>query len=228
MQLFSAKNYKETYEGTQRCSLMYNRFIIEQSDTAAHLILALRSFDLSDTTELLVIKLLQKLTKQSPLLGQKMLENGAAKLLVRRLQSWSFESEQVFRTVEIIWNLHDSSITIARSDPESTTLLLLVDQLADIDSLAPLHNLFVYHLHKPFSAASRQLRNDALVLASLVAKYRPSSAFLETGFGQLLLNLATLEELGGKSTLAVANNREDFELKKLLINFASLIVYVYL
>lgn len=47
LKLFSTKQLNETYQGTQRCSLLYNRFIIEQSDLSCRLI-SVSTFNIFD------------------------------------------------------------------------------------------------------------------------------------------------------------------------------------
>ena len=57
-----------------------------------------------------------------------------------------------------------------------------------------LRDAFIYQLTQGYSHYDRQLRNDLLVLASLIARHCPNAPFIETGFAKQLTLFATFQE----------------------------------
>ena len=57
-----------------------------------------------------------------------------------------------------------------------------------------LRDAFVYQLTQGYSHYDRQLRNDLLVIATLIATQCPESPFVETGFAKQLTLFATFQE----------------------------------
>lgn len=61
-------------------------------------------------------------------------------------------------------------------------------------SYSQLRDAFVYQLTQSYSHYGRQLRNDLLVIAMLVAAKCPNAPFVETGFAKQLTLFATFQE----------------------------------
>lgn len=57
-----------------------------------------------------------------------------------------------------------------------------------------LRDAFVYQLTQGYSHYDRQLRNDLLVLASIIATKCPNAPFVETGFAKQLVLFSTFQE----------------------------------
>ena len=57
-----------------------------------------------------------------------------------------------------------------------------------------LRDAFIHQLTQGYSHYDRQLRNDLLIIASLVAKTCSDAPFVETGFVKQLVLLATFQE----------------------------------
>lgn len=63
-----------------------------------------------------------------------------------------------------------------------------------IPNHSQLRDAFVYQLTQGYSHYGRQLRNDLLVIAMLVAAKCPNAPFVETGFAKQLTLFATFQE----------------------------------
>lgn len=57
-----------------------------------------------------------------------------------------------------------------------------------------LRDAYIFQLTQGYSHYDRQLRNDLLVIASLVASICPQAPFIETGFAKQLVLFATFQE----------------------------------
>ncbi|NXP73418.1 CFA69 protein, partial [Ramphastos sulfuratus] len=115
--------------------------------------------------------------------------------------------------------LHSSDILCSLL--ENTSREEVVQQLSSLECVYALKAAFVELLLRGPGRAERQLRNDLLVLASLVAA-GAAAAMLESGFAKLLVVLATFTEAKIPNPLLkglkLTNSPEDFEMKKLLFN----------
>ena len=63
-----------------------------------------------------------------------------------------------------------------------------------------LRDAFIHQLTQGYSHYDRQLRNDLLIISSLVAKTCSDAPFIETGFVKQLVLLATFQEGMAKIT----------------------------
>lgn len=57
-----------------------------------------------------------------------------------------------------------------------------------------LRDAFIYQLTQGYSHYDRQLRNDLLVLAAIIASKCPEAPFVETGFAKQLVLFSTFQE----------------------------------
>ncbi|NXF87402.1 CFA69 protein, partial [Eubucco bourcierii] len=115
--------------------------------------------------------------------------------------------------------LHSSDILCSLL--ENTSREEVVQQLNSLECVYALKAAFEELLLRGPGRAERQLRNDLLVLGSLVAA-GAAAAVLESGFAKLLVVLATFSEARIPNPmlkgLKLTNSPEDFEMKKLLFN----------
>ena len=84
----------------------------------------------------------------------------------------------------------------------TTVLCVLFGYLFSVSPIlifSQLRDAFIYQLTQGYSHYDRQLRNDLLVLASLIAANCPDAPFVETGFAKQLTVFATFQE-GNVST----------------------------
>ncbi|XP_062423722.1 cilia- and flagella-associated protein 69 isoform X4 [Rhea pennata] len=139
-----------------------------------------------------------------------MLKAQAASRLCVRLNDSDPSGQLIFRSSEILWNLL-----------ESTSKEEVVNQLSSLECVHALKEVFVYLLMHGFRNYDRQLRNDLLVIATLVAE-NPAAPMIESGFTKQLIVLATFTEVKIPNPLVkglkLTYSYEDFELKKLLFN----------
>ncbi|XP_054674460.1 cilia- and flagella-associated protein 69 isoform X2 [Grus americana] len=130
--------------------------------------------------------------------------------VLKALQYLSSSGQLVFRSSEILWNLL-----------ENTSKEEVVNQLSSLECVHALKEVFVDLLMHGFRHYDRQLRNDLLVIATLLAE-NPAAPMIESGFTKLLIVLATLSEVKIPNPLVkglkLTYSYEDFEMKKLLFN----------
>ncbi|RDD38582.1 Cilia- and flagella-associated protein 69 [Trichoplax sp. H2] len=122
----------------------------------------------------------------------------------------------LFKSTEIIWNLLELG-----SGEE------LAQQLNCITCISELKKALLKLIQSGSSNADRQLRNDLMVIANLIANQNPFVPFVETGLAEKLMLYTTYPEVPSRNMdirkLKLTHRDEDFEFKKLLFNFISLI-----
>ncbi|KAJ7389807.1 hypothetical protein OS493_028775 [Desmophyllum pertusum] len=189
------------------------RFYTEQSPESKDLKSLEQVEDLSVRLE--IMKVLQCYSN-SALNCDDMLSVSAAGLLCSGINIPDPSDRLVFRTVEILWNLLEFG-----SKQE------VANQLSCKDCVSALRDAFVRQIKEGYSHADKQLRNDLLVIASLVVSLCPTSPFMETGFTKLIVLLATFTEVKSHHELVrnlkLYQTHEDFELKKLLMSILVLL-----
>ncbi|XP_075275494.1 cilia- and flagella-associated protein 69 isoform X2 [Opisthocomus hoazin] len=130
--------------------------------------------------------------------------------VLKALQHLSSSGQLVFRSSEILWNLL-----------ENTSKEEVVNQLSSLECVHALKEVFIDLLMHGFRHYDRQLRNDLLVMATLLAE-NPAAPMIESGFAKLLIVLATFTEVKIPNPLVkglkLTYSYEDFEMKKLLFN----------
>nr|XP_047933438.1 cilia- and flagella-associated protein 69 isoform X4 [Anser cygnoides] len=144
-----------------------------------------------------------------------MLKAQAASRLCLYLNDVDPSGQLVFRSSEILWNLL-----------ENTSKEEVVNQLSSLECVHALKEVFVDLLLHGFRHYDRQLRNDLLVIATLVAE-NPAAPMIESGFTTLLIVLATYTEVKIPNPLLkglkLTFSYEDFEMKKLLFNIIGIL-----
>lgn len=199
----------QSFEGYQACSLSHNITLVERSGVARALVESLEQVE-DLTVRLEIMKVLQCYST-SALNCDDMLSVGAAGLLCSGINIPDPSDGVVFRTVEILWNLLEFG-----SKQE------VVRQLNCKECVSALRDAFVRQIKEGYSLADKQLRNDLLVMASLVLSLCPTSPFMETGFTKLIVLLATFTEVKSHHDLVrnlkLYQSHEDFEFKKLLMS----------
>jgi hypothetical protein len=115
-------------------------------------------------------------------------------------------------SVELLWNLI-----------ENGSKDKVAEQLSNLECINVLKEAFCRQMALgKRSQSDRELRNDILVIAHLVASHCPSAPFVESGFVRILVLFSTFTEVKSNHDLVRGLNlsqvHEDFELKKLLIS----------
>ncbi|EDO44742.1 predicted protein [Nematostella vectensis] len=194
------------------CQVPNPQFIksqIEKSGIARSLVECLEFLqDLE--TRLEVMRVLQHYSC-SALNCDDMLSVSGAGLICSSLNLPDPSGRLVFLSVEILWNLL-----------EQGSKQVVSDQLNCKECIGALKDGFLKQIKEGYSHADRQLRNDLLVISSLVASCCADAPFVETGFTKVLVLFATFTEVKSHNPLVrnfkLYQNHEDFELKKLLMN----------
>ncbi|NXC45583.1 CFA69 protein, partial [Penelope pileata] len=195
--------------GFQPTSANYKIQMAEAGELAETLVLSLALVENQLTEKLWVLKALQHLSS-SEVNCRLMMKVQAASRLCLYLNDDDPSGQLVFRSSEILWNLL-----------ENTSKEEVANQLSSLECVQALKEIFVDLLINGFRHYDRQLRNDLLVIATLVAA-NPAAPMIESGFTTLLIVLATFTEVKIPNPLLkglkLTFSYEDFELKKLLFN----------
>ncbi|NWX15769.1 CFA69 protein, partial [Aegotheles bennettii] len=200
---------RKLLSGYQPTSANYKIQMAELGGLAETLVLSLALVENQLTEKLWVLKALQHLST-SGINCRLMMKAQAASRICLYLNGVDPSGQLVFRSSEILWNLL-----------ENTSKEEVVNQLSSLECVHALKEVFVDLLTHGFRHYDRQLRNDLLVIATLVAE-NPAAPMIESGFTKLLLVIATFTEVKIPNPLVkglkLTYSYEDFELKKLLFN----------
>ncbi|XP_069715714.1 cilia- and flagella-associated protein 69-like isoform X2 [Phaenicophaeus curvirostris] len=200
---------RKVLSGYQPTSANYKIQMAELGGLAETLILSLALVENQLTEKLWVLKALQHLSS-SGVNCRLMMKAQAASRLCLYLNGVDPSGQLVFRSSEILWNLLENS-----SKEE------VANQLSSLECVYALKEVFVNLLMHGFRHYDRQLRNDLLVFATLLAE-NPAAPMIESGFAKLLIVLATFTEVKIPNPLVkglkFTYSHEDFEMKKLLFN----------
>ncbi|MCJ8735662.1 hypothetical protein PDJAM_G00249940 [Pangasius djambal] len=208
--LYSPDKGKHCGDGVCPTSLAYRRELVERSGLAETLLMSLALLEKQLSVKLQVLQALQILSRSSAANCSLILKAEGAQKICFHMNEPDPSGEVLFRSTEILWNLLDSG-----SGEEVTK------QLSNMDCIMVLKEAFLHHLLNGFRHYDRQLRNDLLVIATLIAE-NPSAPLIESGFAKQLILFATLPELRSHNPLIrnfkLTFSNEDFEMKKLLLN----------
>ncbi|NWW47815.1 CFA69 protein, partial [Pedionomus torquatus] len=200
---------RKLLSGCQPTSASYKIQMAELGGLAETLVLSLALVENQLTEKLWILKVLQHLSS-SGVNCRLMMKAQAASRLCLYLNGVDPSGQLVFRSSEILWNLL-----------ENTSKEEIVNQLSSLECVHALKEVFVDFVMHGFRHYDRQLRNDLLVIATLLAE-NPAAPMIESGFTKLLIVLATFTEVKIPNSLVkglkLTYCYEDFELKKLLFN----------
>ena len=122
----------------------------------------------------------------------------------------------LFVGVETLWNILDNGdqAEVAR-------------QLATYSCLSSLQSVFINQMSQCTSYADRQLRNDIVVIISLIALKYPLAPFVECGLTKTIAVYSIYPEIPTNDAkirqLNLTTSPEDFELKKLFLNLIAVL-----
>ncbi|KAB5565405.1 hypothetical protein PHYPO_G00241010 [Pangasianodon hypophthalmus] len=208
--LYSPDKAKHYGDGVCPTSLVYRRELVERSGLAETLLLSLALLEKQLSVKLQVLQVLQILSRSSAANCSLILKAEGAQKICFHMNEPDPSGQMLFRSTEILWNLLDNG-----SREEVTK------QLSNMDCIMVLKEAFLHHLLNGFRHYDRQLRNDLLVITTLIAE-NPRAPLIESGFAKQLILFATLPELRSHNPLIrnfkLTFSNEDFEMKKLLLN----------
>ncbi|NXO42484.1 CFA69 protein, partial [Locustella ochotensis] len=195
--------------GYQPTSADYKIRKAEEGGLAESLVLSLELVENQLTEKLWILKALQHLSTSEKSCGQ-MVKAQAASRICLYLNGADPSGQLMFRSSDILWNLLEN---VSKEE--------VVNQLRSLECVHTLKEAFLDLLRHGFRHCDRQLRNDLLVIATLLAE-NPAVPMIESGFAKLLIVLATFNEVKLTNPLVksfkLTYSYEDFEMKKLLFN----------
>uniref|UniRef100_A0A8C3R1N3 Cilia and flagella associated protein 69 n=1 Tax=Cyanoderma ruficeps TaxID=181631 RepID=A0A8C3R1N3_9PASS len=199
--------------GYQPTSANYKIQMAEKG-LAEALVLSLELVENQLPEKLWVLKALQHLSTSGENCRQ-MVKAQAASRLCLYLNGADPSGQLVFRSSDILWNLLENA---SKED--------VVNQLRSLECVQALKEVFLDLVTRGFRHCDHQLRNDLLVIATLLAE-NPALPMIESGFAELLIVLATFTEVKLPNPLVkdfkFTYSYEDFEMKKLLFNIIGIL-----
>ncbi|XP_070120584.1 cilia- and flagella-associated protein 69 isoform X3 [Equus caballus] len=206
---YHAEPPKKHITGYQQASSSYKIQMAEVGGLAKTMVLSLALLENQLVEKLWVLKVLQHLST-SEVNCTLMMEAQAASGICVHLNDPDPSGQLLFRSSEILWNLL-----------EKTSKEEIIQQLSNLECLLTLKEVFKNLFMRSFSHYDRQLRNDILVITTIIAQ-NPGAPMIESGFTRDLILFATFNEVKSQNPLIkglkLSNCYEDFELKKLLFN----------
>ncbi|XP_066484602.1 cilia- and flagella-associated protein 69 [Tiliqua scincoides] len=211
---YHAEPPKKEFEVYQSISASYKRQMVELGGLAETLVLSLALVENQLSEKLWIIKTLQHLSI-SEANCKVMMKAQAPSRLCSHMNDADPSGQLLFRSSEILWNLLEKS---SKED--------IINQLSNLECVHALKEAFVNLLLHGSRHYDRQLRNDILVIATLVAQ-NTGAPMIETGFAKQLILFATFAEVKSHNPLVkgfkLTYCYEDFELKKLLFNMLAVL-----
>ncbi|CAF1323044.1 unnamed protein product [Adineta steineri] len=199
------------YDGIRPIRMDYLLRLQCHSDLCETLTKAMSFFENDLTLRIYVVKLLQTYSSKSSDCVARMLTHDCINRLLSKMNDHDPTGELLFRTIELLWNILEQCDEEQISDQLDSRVTISLLQEAFIGQATQTHNQ--YHC---------QLRNDILIVCSLVMGLKPDAPVIETGFAKQLLLFASYPEVRSNNPLVknykFTKSEEDFEFKKLLIN----------
>ncbi|XP_072620325.1 cilia- and flagella-associated protein 69 isoform X2 [Vulpes vulpes] len=206
---YHAEPPKKHITGYQQASSSYKIKMAEVGGLAKTMVQSLGLLENQLVEKLWVLKALQHLST-SEVNCTLMMKAQAASEICAHLNDPDPSGQLLFRSSEILWNL------LEKSSKEE-----IIQQLSNLECLLALKEVFKNLFMRGFSHYDRQLRNDILVITTIIAQ-NPGAPMIECGFTRDLILFATFNEVKSQNPLVkglkFSNSYEDFELKKLLFN----------
>ncbi|XP_029590794.1 cilia- and flagella-associated protein 69 isoform X2 [Salmo trutta] len=191
-------------------SLGYRVQLLEKSGLAETLVLSMALLENQPAVKLHVLQTLQMLSSSSDVNCSLILKAQGAQQICFHMNEPDPSGQVLFRSSEILWNL------LERGCKEEVTA-----QLSNMDCIMALKEAFLHQLLNGFRHYDLQLRNDLLVITTLIAE-NPKSPLIESLFAKQLVLFVTFPELKSHNPLVrnlkLSYNNEDFEMKRLLLN----------
>ncbi|XP_070292173.1 cilia- and flagella-associated protein 69 isoform X5 [Salvelinus sp. IW2-2015] len=208
--VYSSVTSKHSVDGLYPTSLGYRVQLLEQSGLAETLVLSMALLENQPAVKLQVLQTLQMLSSSSDVNCSLILKAQGAEQICFHMNEPDPSGQVLFRSSEILWNL------LERGCKEEVTA-----QLSNMDCIMALKEAFLHQLLNGFRHYDFQLRNDLLVITTLIAE-NPKSPLIESLFAKQLILFVTFPELKSHNPLVrnlkLSYNNEDFEMKRLLLN----------
>ncbi|XP_030203728.1 cilia- and flagella-associated protein 69 isoform X1 [Gadus morhua] len=189
----------------------YRLQVLEQSCVAETMVLSMATLEDQPAVRLLVLHTLQMMTSTSDANCAQILRARGAETVCLTMNQADPSGQALFRSSEVLWNL------LERGCREAVTR-----QLSTMQCILALKEAFLHQLLRGSRQYDLQLRNDLLVITTLIAQI-PKSPLIESLFAKQLVVFVTFPELKSHNPLVrnlkLTYNSEDFEMKTLLLNW---------
>uniref|UniRef100_A0A3Q3JTL8 Cilia- and flagella-associated protein 69 ARM repeats domain-containing protein n=1 Tax=Monopterus albus TaxID=43700 RepID=A0A3Q3JTL8_MONAL len=197
--------------GLQPTSPGYRLQLLEQSDLAQTLLLSMAALENQPAIKLQLLQTLQILSRSSDINCALILNARGAETICLHMNEPDPTGQVLFLSSEILWNLLEKGIKDEIFD------LLFSLHLC----LRSLKEAFFHQLMNGFRHSDLQLRNDLLVITTMIAE-NDNSLLVESLFAKQLMAFITFPELKNHNPLVrnfkLSYNSEDLKMKKLLLN----------
>ncbi|CAJ1082976.1 cilia- and flagella-associated protein 69-like isoform X2 [Xyrichtys novacula] len=207
---FSCVTPKKLLDGLQPTSPGYRLQLLERSDLAQTMLLSMAAVENQPSVKLQLLQTLQILSSSSDMNCESMIKARGAQMICLHMNEADPSGQVLFYSSEILWNL------LEKGNKEEVT-----EQLGSLECVLSLKEAFLYQLTISSRPADLQLRNDLLVITSLLAE-NPNSLLIESLLAKQLVVLATFPELKNQHpllrSLRLSFSNEDLKMKKLLLN----------
>ncbi|XP_040909556.1 cilia- and flagella-associated protein 69-like [Toxotes jaculatrix] len=201
---------KQLLDGLQPTSPGYRLQLLELSDLAQTLLLSMATLENQPEIKLQLLQTLQILSGSSDMNCALMLTARGAETICLHMNEPDPSGQVLFLSSEILWNL------LERGSKDEVTA-----QLSSMECVVSLKEAFFHQLTNGFRYEDLQLRNDLLVITTLIAE-NPNSLLIESLFAKQLMVFVTFPELKSHNPLVrnfkLSYNNEDLKMKKLLLN----------
>uniref|UniRef100_A0A2K6LBA6 Cilia and flagella associated protein 69 n=1 Tax=Rhinopithecus bieti TaxID=61621 RepID=A0A2K6LBA6_RHIBE len=190
---YHAEPPKKHIPGYQQASSSYKIQMAEVGGLAKTMVQSITLLENQLVEKLWVLKVLQHLST-SEVNCTIMMKAQAASGICTHLNDPDPSGQLLFRSSEILWNL------LEKSSKEE-----VIQQLSNLECLLALKEVFTNLFMRGFSHYDRQLRNDILVITTIIAQ-NPEAPMIECGFTKdLILILCSFSQLliDGKVILAL-------------------------
>ncbi|XP_039977015.1 cilia- and flagella-associated protein 69-like [Xiphias gladius] len=216
---------KQLLDGLQPTSPGYRLQLLELSDLAQTLLLSMATLENQPAIKLQLLQTLKILTDSSDMNCALILKARGAETICLHMNEPDPSGQVLFHSSEILWNL------LERGSKDEVTA-----QLSIMECVVSLKEAFFHQLMNGSRSSDLQLRNDLLVITTLVAE-NPNSLLIESLFAKQLISFVTFPELKTPNPLVrnfkLSYNNKDLKMKKLLLNllvlmskdFAALQIY---
>ncbi|XP_029976671.1 cilia- and flagella-associated protein 69 isoform X2 [Salarias fasciatus] len=201
---------KPLLDGLQPTSPGYRLQLLEFSDLAQTLLLSMATTENQPVIKLLLLQTLQLLSSSSDMNCASILHVRGAEMICLHMTEADPSGQTLFRSTEILWNL------LERGNKDVVTA-----QLSSLECVVSLKEAFLNQLLNSSQNFHLQLRNDLLVVTTLIAE-NPNAPLIESLFAKELVVFATFPEMKSRNSLVhnlkLTFNSEDLKMKKLLLN----------
>ncbi|XP_005941001.3 cilia- and flagella-associated protein 69 isoform X2 [Haplochromis burtoni] len=207
---YSSVAPKQMLDGLQPTSPGYRLQLLERSELAQTLLLSMATLENQPTIKLQLLHILQILSSCSDMNCSSILHARGAETVCLHMNDHDPTGQVLFRSSEILWNL------LERGNKEVVTA-----QLGTLECVLSLKEAFFHLLNTGSGHSDLQLRNDLLVITTLIAE-SPGSQLIESSFAKQLVVFSTFPELKSHNplirNLKLSYSNEDLKMKKLLLN----------